>query len=138
MKLSALAAAANPSEHTSAAAATRPRSAPLPLIWVLPVKRCGAEHPPRRRPDWAESYNSGPGEAPPGGGRFGLRDDLGHRVGVRPRLLGLELREPLGRQLARVLLLDALEPLGACPLLGGVDGDPLGLGVLVDLDEQLV
>src|SRR4051794_20243228 len=65
-------------------------------------------------------------------------EGLVHRVGLGTLPLGLELRETLGRELAGVLLLDALEPLGARGLLGGVDLDALRLRVLVDLLEQLV
>src|SRR5206468_9918476 len=90
--------------------------------------------PSQARPYWGETYSmgnrdapSGAGEAPARRGRVGLveaqRGVDGVRVGAG--LLGLELREALGGELARVLLLDALEPRGAFGLLGGVDVDLL-------------
>src|SRR5215208_419780 len=97
---------------------------------------------PAWNPNWWGDYSLSAGEAPALGGRLRLvearAEDLGHRAGLGARLLCLELGQALGRELAGVLLLDALEPLGAGRLLGGVDDDLLGLGVLVDLDEQLV
>ena len=55
------------------------------------------------------------------------RERLVDRVGVGARMLGLELGQPLGRELAGVLLLDPLQPLGARRLLARVDDDLLGL-----------
>src|SRR5829696_8508965 len=113
-----------------------------------PRSRWPATRPPRpgsaraRRRPRAAPPRSRPREAAAGGRRGRLvearLEHLVHRVGVRARLLGLELGEPLRRELAGVLLLDALEPLGALLLLDCVDLDLLGLRVLVDLGEQRV
>src|SRR5215213_10137526 len=99
------------------------------------------ERPPWRRRGGSGAPRSGAREAAARGGRGRLveaQERLLHRVVVGALLLGLELGEALGRQLARVLLLDPLQPLGARGLLGGVDLDVLGRRVLVDLLEQLV
>src|SRR3954470_24342368 len=98
MKLSALALEANASEDTTTAAGTSLRRA-LPRI--EPPHGLGPELP---RPDLhcGPAYSSGAGEAPALGGRVGLAQHLGHRVGVGAGLLGLELGEPLGRELTGV------------------------------------
>src|ERR687897_3314143 len=90
----------------------------------------------------------GAGEPAPGRGRGALvqpdavavapGERLVDRVRVRARPLRLELRQALRGELARVLLLDPLEPLGAGGLLVDVHVDALGLRVLVDLLEELV
>src|SRR3954452_16661180 len=61
------------------------------------------------------------GEAAPSGGRDLFVEADHRRIGFLARLLGLESGEPLRSEVVRVLLLDALQPLGALGGLGLVD-----------------
>src|SRR5687767_15057016 len=86
-------------------------------------------------------------EAAAGGGRgvlvqlhLATLDRLQERLGgdvvaLFARLLGLHRRDPLGRHLPRVLLLDPRQPLGALCGLVDLDVDLAAIDRLVDLDE---